>query len=73
MPEEGEFLDELPHVELIPSDVFTDLEKYFNNEKTCYDVIFECNGHFLYAHKIIVALRSSYFTNVFTEGTSQSG
>ena len=53
-------------LEVIPSDVFVDLEKLFNDPDSCCDVIFKLEGTKLYCHKIVICLRSSYFRKMFT-------
>jgi len=64
---------EKPKFDLIPSDVYKDFTKYFNNVASPYDLIFFLNNDTkIYCHKIILSLRSTHLRHKFLSGTPKS-
>ena len=70
---EEEILGEFPPIELTPSDVFHDFEKIFNTEKFNYDVIFKLKDQNIFAHQVILSIRSNYFRKLFSKKNSGKG
>jgi Rps23 Pro-64 3,4-dihydroxylase Tpa1-like proline 4-hydroxylase len=67
-----ELLQEFPPPDLVPSDVFFDFEKYFNQANAFYDVTVTSHEKSIFAHKIILALRSPYFQQKFSDKSTMS-
>jgi len=62
---EEDFFTEFPSITTSPSDLFHDISLFFNNQSTCWDVVFEIENKPIYCHKIFLAVRSSYFRTKF--------
>jgi len=66
-----EIEDELPPLDLIPSSFFTDIERLYN-EPELADVILKIGSTSIYAHRIILSLRSDAFHKLFLKPNDPS-
>jgi len=70
--DEEDYKTVFPSIELIPSDVFNDLNSIFDQEKSVWDVCFKVEDKPIYCHKLILAIRSPYFQKVFENSKPNS-
>lgn len=58
----------MPAIKLIPSDVFQDFVKHFNDEDGFHDVTFYGSHNLpIFCHRIIIALRSPHFKRMLSQ------